>query len=211
MSGTGLLVSLRGRALRLALGRFKIELTPIARRLSVALGNTNSMNEAMIKRYFCILLALAGMSAVQDVDAIVKAAPADKTVIAETIKAEVAQLVAGINAHDPSKATAYDAPDIISMECGRPSSVGLEGDKEGFKMGFAREPYWKINLIDEAVDVASSGDLAVYRGTYNEENRRGDVPMTHKVNFIAEFRHRSDGTWKIAWYIVSEMERSHPK
>jgi ketosteroid isomerase-like protein len=78
-------------------------------------------------------------------------------------------------------------------------------------MGFAREPYWKINLIDEAVDVASSGDLAVYRGTYNEENRRGDVPLTHRVNFIAEFRQGSDGTWKIAWYIVSEMERSHPK
>jgi ketosteroid isomerase-like protein len=169
------------------------------------------MNEAIIKRYFCILLALAAMLAVQNVNAIVRAAPADRTVIAETIKADVAQLVAGINAHDPAKATAYDAPDVISMECGRPSSVGLEADKEGFKMGFAREPYWKINLIDEAVDVASSGDLAVYRGTYNEENRRGDVPLTHRVNFIAEFRQGSDGTWKIAWYIVSEMERSHPK
>ncbi|MBZ5653181.1 MAG: hypothetical protein LAO18_22170, partial [Acidobacteriia bacterium] len=38
----------------------------------------------------------------------------DQSAIAETIKAVVAQVVAGINAHDPIKTTAYDAPDIIS-------------------------------------------------------------------------------------------------
>jgi len=78
-------------------------------------------------------------------------------------------------------------------------------------MGFTHQPYWKVSLIDESVDVARDGDLAVYRGVYNEDNRRGDVQLTHKVNFIAEFKRQTDRSWKIAWYIVSEMERSHPK
>lgn len=135
----------------------------------------------------------------------------DTTVIAKTIKADVAQLVAGINAHDAVKATAYDAPNIISVECGRPSTIGVEADREGFGLGFARNPDWKVSLIDETVDVASSGDLAIYRGTYNEDSSSAGVPITHKTNFIAEFRRQGDGPWMIVWYSVSNMERSHPK
>ena len=136
---------------------------------------------------------------------------AESNAIAKTIKADVAEVIAGINAHDVAKATAFDAADIISMECGRPSSVGIAADKEGLQMGFTQQPYWKVSLIEEAVDVARDGDLAVYRGIYNEDNRRGDVQLTHKVNFIAEFTRQTDRSWKIAWYIVSEMERAHPK
>ena len=138
-------------------------------------------------------------------------ASADTTAIAETIRKDVAQLVAGINAHDPVKATAYDAPNIISMECGSSSTIGVEADREGFKQGFAHDPAWRVSLIDETVDVASSGDLAVYRGRYNEEGSRAGVPMTHKTNFIAEFKRQSDGAWRIVWYSVSSMEQSHPK
>ncbi len=126
------------------------------------------------------------------------ASSVDTAAIAETIKTDVAQLIAGINAHDPARATAYDAPNVISMECGRPSTLGIEADREGFKMGFAHTPSWKVSLIDETVDVAGSGDLAVYRGTYNEDSSREGVPMTHKMNFLAEFRLQSDRSWKIA-------------
>ena len=139
------------------------------------------------------------------------AEPTDTAAIAQTIKADVAQVVAGINAHDAVKTTAYDAPDVISIECDSPSTVGVEADREGFKAGFARDPLWRVALIDETVDVASSGDLAVYRGTYNEDNSRNGVLMTHKTNFLAEFKRQSDGSWKIAWYSVSHLEKSHPK
>ncbi len=135
----------------------------------------------------------------------------DTAAIAKTIKTDVAQLVAGLNAHDVAKTTAYDAPDIISIECGSPSTVGVEADREGFKMGFAHDPLWRVSLIDETVDVASSGDLAIYRGTYNEDHGSAGVLMTHKTNFIAEFKRQSDGSWRIAWYSVSNMEKSHPK
>jgi ketosteroid isomerase-like protein len=139
------------------------------------------------------------------------AASVDTAVIAETIKKDVAQLVAGLNAHDAVKTTAYDAANIVSIECGSPSTIGIEADREGFKTGFARDPHWRVSLIDETVDVASSGDLAVYRGTYNEDNGHAGVLMTHKTNFIAEFKRQGDGSWKIVWYSVSNMEQSHPK
>ena len=154
-----------------------------------------------------LLLAFAAAGAASST------APASSNTVAivETIKTDVAQLVAGLNAHDAVKTTAYDAPNVISMECGSPSTVGLEADREGFKMGFARDPLWRVSLIDETVDVSSSGDLAIYRGTYNEDNGRAGVLMTHKTNFIAEFKRQSDGSWKIVWYSVSNTERSHPK
>ncbi len=135
----------------------------------------------------------------------------DQSAIAETIKGAVAQVVAGINAHDPIKTTAYDAPDIVSMECGNPSTVGIEADREGFRQGFQHDPLWKVSLIGETVDVTASGDLAVYRGTYNEDNGSDGVLMTHKTNFIAEFKRQSDRSWRMVWYSVSKMERSHPK
>lgn len=169
------------------------------------------MNKAMIRRYVAILFALGAMPALRAADAVVTSASVDKAAIAQTIKADVAQLVAGINAHDAGRATAFDAPDIVFMECGSPSTVGVKADREGFEKNFAQDPLWRVRLIDETVDVASSGDLAVYRGTYHEENSRAGVLMTHKTNFIAEFRHQSDGSWKIAWCIVSNMEKAHPK
>ncbi len=140
-----------------------------------------------------------------------RAVSVDTAAIATRVKTDVAQLIAGINAHDAARATAFDAPNVISRECGRPSSVGVEADREGLKMGFAHTPSWRVSLIDETVDVAGSGDLAIYRGTYNEDSNREGVPMTHKMNFIAEFRLQSDRSWKIAWYIVSNMGQSHPK
>ena len=97
------------------------------------------------------------------------------------------------------------------MECGSPPVIGAKADREGFAEGFARDPHWKVSLIDETVDVASSGDLAVYRGSYNEDNSGEGMIMTHRTNFIAEFKRQSDGSWKMAWYIVANMEKSHPK
>ena len=148
-------------------------------------------------------LAVAGTSAAAE--------PVDTAAIAEAIKADVAQLVAGLNAHDVLKVTAHDAPDVVSIACGSPSTAGIEADREAFRAGFARDPQWGATLVDETVDVAKSGDLAVYRGIYDEDNGRAGVLTTHKTNFIAEFKRQGDGSWKIVWYSVSNMERAHPK
>ncbi|HEV2290336.1 MAG TPA: DUF4440 domain-containing protein [Gemmatimonadales bacterium] len=130
---------------------------------------------------------------------------------ADTIRADVAQVVAGLNAHDARRTTAFDADDIVEIECNSPPMVGIEADRAGFAEGFARDPDWHVRLMSETVDVAQSGDLAVYRGVYHEDHGSAGALVTHRTNFIAEFRRQRDRSWKIAWYSVVGMEPSHPK
>ena len=156
------------------------------------------------QRLFLVAFALAEIGSAAGAELV------DRNAIAETIKGDVAQFVAGLNAHDADRVTAYDAPHIISTECGSTSTVGVEADREGFRSGFAHDPDWRVRLIEDTVAVAASGDFAVYRGIYSEDNGRAGVLMTHKTNFIAEFKRQNDGAWKIARYSVSNMERSHP-
>jgi ketosteroid isomerase-like protein len=136
------------------------------------------------------------------------AATVSKARIAETIKADVAQLIAGINAHDADKATQFDAPDIVSMEAGRPPTLGMAADKAGLGMAFKYNPDWRVRLIDETVDVADAGDMAIYRSTYHQDSVDHGTPMTQKVNFVAGFRKQADG-WRITWSVVAAQERPH--
>jgi ketosteroid isomerase-like protein len=130
--------------------------------------------------------------------------------IAQTIKADMAQIVAGINAHDVARATAFDAPDIVSMESGRPPSTGLAAERQGLGMAMQYNPSWRISMIDETVDVARAGDMAIYRGAYQEDSTANGTPMTHLVNFIAGFKKQRDRSWKVEWSVVCAQERSHP-
>ena len=138
------------------------------------------------------------------------ATPASDARIARTIKADVAEIVAGINAHDVMRATAFDASGIVSMESGRTPSVGLDVERQGLGMAMQYSPTWHLSMLDETVDVASAGDLAIYRGTYDEDSTNDGVPMTHVVNFLAGFKKQHDGSWKVEWSVVCAQSRSHP-
>ncbi len=138
-------------------------------------------------------------------------AVSDRTTAADTIKHEVAEIVAGINAHDVDRATQFDAPDIVSMESMRAPSIGAAADREGLSMAFEYAPSWRLQLIDENVEVARAGDIAIYRSTYNEDSVDHGVPMTHRVNFLAEFKRQPDNSWKIVWSVVCAQQRSHPQ
>lgn len=131
--------------------------------------------------------------------------------VADKIRTEVAVIVAGINAHDVDQATRYDADDIISMESGRPASNGIVDERKGLSQAFHNAPTWRLTLIEETVDVANSGEMAIYRSTYNEESVDNGVPMTHRVNFIAEFRRHNKGEFKVVLSLVSSIEKSHKK
>jgi ketosteroid isomerase-like protein len=162
----------------------------------------------MLKRYVPALLA-----------ALLTAAPASATAhraasqsaLAARIKADVAEIVDGINSKNIDKATKFDAPDLVSMESGREPSVGTKADREGLAMTFKYAPSWHLGLIDETVDVAKSGDMAVYRGTYSEDSMHDGVPYTHKGNYVAGFRHDSDGMWRVHWSVVSWQSPSKKK
>jgi len=122
--------------------------------------------------------------------------------VASQIKADVAEIIAGINAKDIDRATKFDAPDLISMESMREPSIGAKADRDGLSMAFKYAPEWHLTLIDEAVEVSKSADLAIYRSTYNEDSVERGVPFTHKVNYLAEFKRGADGTWRVHWSVV---------
>jgi len=157
------------------------------------------------------LIAAAAVAAAPALRA--EAAPRESDAdVAALVKKDMAELAAGINAHDPVRATAHEADNVISMEAGRPTSVGVANDRQGIGMAFKYNPDWKVRLIDETVDVAKSHDMAVYRATYWQDSSAKDgAPLTQKINLIAGFRHPSGKDWEIGWYIVSAMEPSHKR
>ena len=97
------------------------------------------------------------------------------------------------------------------MESGRESTSDLDAERAGLSFAFAHNPDWRVSLIDETVDVASAGDMAIYRGTYNQDSSQSGVPVTQRVNFIAGFKRQHDGSWKVAWSVVSPIEGAHKK
>lgn len=162
-----------------------------------------------MKTTTCSAFAIVAMSA--SLASVAASGPVDRAAIAATIRSDVVEIVAGINAHDVERATRFDAPDIVSMEGGRPPSTGIESEREGLAMSFKYNPGWRLALMDETVDVAESGEMAVYRSTYAENSVNDGVPMTHKVNFIAGFARAAGGPWQVKWSAVIPQGRSHPQ
>ena len=92
------------------------------------------------------------------------------------------------------------------------ASIGADADRSGMAMAMKYVPSWRLEVIDEWVDVADSGDLAVYRCTANQEfTGDGGAPMIEKMNYLAEFRRQADGGWRVAWSMVAPIEKPHKK
>ena len=133
------------------------------------------------------------------------AATADTAKIADTIKADAAQLVEHFNARDAEKAVSHDGPDYVGMFHGAPNVVGPEADLALTKLQVA-DPASKIAVSDETVDVASAGDMAVYRATYayTMTDPATKKPITENGNWLLGYKPQADGSWKIAWGVVSD-------
>ncbi len=156
----------------------------------------------MFKR-LCPLSLAAAISC-----AAAQAAPAP---IEAKIRSEVATEIAGINAQDPVKATAYEADDMMFSECGKFATFGKASYRQGLAMTFKREPAWHLSLVDEGITVAAAGNQAIYRSTYDEDSMRSGVPYTHKGDYVAGFRRDRDGLWRIHWSVVCWESPSHKK
>ena len=97
-------------------------------------------------------------------------------------------------------------------EAGAPSSTRPPCSirhAEAMTLKFA--PNWYLTKIDETVDVAKSGDMAVYRGTYVEDSLRNGIPFTHIGNYVAGFRHDQDGVWRVHWSVIAWQSPSQKK
>jgi len=125
--------------------------------------------------------------------------------IADAVKADAQQLVADFNAHDAVKSVAHDAPGFVGMAHGSANVVGPDGDLAATKLQVA-DPATKITVKDETVDVAVAGDMAIYRATYTFTftDPKTKTPKTEIGNWLIGYKAQSDGTWKIAWDVVSD-------
>jgi ketosteroid isomerase-like protein len=160
-------------------------------------------------KHICFAVTAAALPAVATEAS--TAPRSSQAAIAATIKADVAEIIAGINTKNVAKATKFDAPDLVSMESGREPSVGAKADHDGLAMAFKYAPDWHLRLIDDTVDVAKSGDMATYRGTYDEDSMRDGVPYTHRGNYLAGFRRDGDGMWRVHWSVVAWQSASKKK
>jgi ketosteroid isomerase-like protein len=130
----------------------------------------------------------------------------DTSKIADAVKADAAQRVADVNAHDPAKYASHFASDAVAMRSDRANAAGPAAIQADFAKTIAATPDLHVVLSDPTVDVAASGDLAVFKAT---SVATMTDPITHKSvtitrNSIAEYKPQADGSWKIVWSVLSD-------
>jgi len=131
----------------------------------------------------------------------------DTAKIAEAIKADEVQLTADFNAHDVARIVSHDAPGIVQIFHGAPNYVGVDGDAENNKAFFKANPDTKFSDSGGTVDVAASGDMAVYRSTYTLTltDPKKQKPATETGNYLAGYKLQPDGSWKMTWSVLSDL------
>jgi len=128
------------------------------------------------------------------------------------IKADVDQLVRDFNAHDAVKVAGHDLYDVVQMSHGGPNIVGAAADLASNRQQFATDPSARIAVADPRVDVAPSGEMAVYRSTYlfTSTGEKTGKPIHEAGNYLAGYRLQEDGTWRMAWSVVSDTPAAPP-
>jgi ketosteroid isomerase-like protein len=138
------------------------------------------------------------------------AAPAKPAVdtgkIADAVKADADQLIGAYNAHDATKVAGHVTSDYVGMFHGMPNTVGSDASNAAAKQTFATIPDLHVTLSDETVDVAASGDMAVYRSTFvtTLTDPKTKKPVTDHGNYLAGYKAQPDGSWKQTWSVVSD-------
>jgi ketosteroid isomerase-like protein len=157
------------------------------------------------------LAAVASLAACNKPEAAKPAADTGK--ISDAVKADVAQLVSDANAQDATKVTSHNAPDVVRMFHGQPNTVGAAANADGAKKAMATpDPAYKVTIADPVVDVAASGDMAVYRSTYvaTFTDPKTKKPGTETGNYVAGYKLQPDGSWKIEWSVASDSPAAAP-
>ncbi|WP_421936576.1 YybH family protein [Phenylobacterium sp.] len=148
---------------------------------------------------------LAGLAGCAKPETAAAPAAVDTAKVAETIKADVNQLVADFMSKDVDKAVSHDAPDYVGMFHGQPNVVGPAGDAEITKLQMA-DPNADLKITIDAVDVAQAGDMAVARTTYayTFSDPATKAAKTEHGNWVLGYKKQADGAYKVAWAVVSD-------
>jgi ketosteroid isomerase-like protein len=88
---------------------------------------------------------------------------------------------------------------------GQANYSGVDTDLKTSKQLFATGPTKEV-FSNETVDVADSGEMAVYRATYawSYTDPNTKQPVTENGNEVAGYRKQADGSWKIEWTITAD-------
>ena len=72
------------------------------------------------------------------------------------------------------------------------------------------DPLAKIAVSNESVDVAASGEMAVYRAeyAYTMTDSETKKPVIERGNWLIGYKTQADGSWKIAWNVVSNTAKA---
>lgn len=125
--------------------------------------------------------------------------------IAEAVKADQVQLVSDFNAHDAAKFSSHTTDDFVGMEHGAANVVGSDAELSSTKKAFAADPSAHLVVTNGAVEVAASGDMAVYRAAYAFTGTDpSGKPIAESGNYVAGYKAGADGDWKIVWSVVSD-------
>jgi ketosteroid isomerase-like protein len=153
---------------------------------------------------FCSVVCMLAAVALSACDKAESAAVVDKVQIAGAIKDDVHALVASFNSKDAAKAVAHDAPDIVVMFHGQANVVGPAADLEVTKQQVS-DPRAYVQIGNETVDVANSGEMAVYRTSYRytSSDPKTKKDVVERGNWVIGYK-QVDGQWKIAWNVVSD-------
>lgn len=134
---------------------------------------------------------------------------ADTTKAAAAIKADVAKLVEEFNARDLDAVVEHDMPDEVSMFHGAPNTIGKEADRM-MTAKQMQDPLAKIAVSNETVDVANSGEMAVYRAdyAYTMTDSETKKPVIERGNWLIGYKTDKGGNWKIAWNVISSTAKA---
>jgi ketosteroid isomerase-like protein len=119
---------------------------------------------------------------------------------------DVHQVLADLNAHRADDAVRHDAPDVVVMNHGSPNLVGVAADLANLKQVLAASPTAHVVVSNEVVDVAASGDMAVWRASYvfnYIDSKNGKPVVAEHGNWMFGYR-LIDNAWKIVWSVESD-------
>lgn len=133
------------------------------------------------------------------------ATPSSDAVAAE-VKAAIHTQIEAYAARDQAKAASILAPDIKTFFHGEPNVVGAEAANAALQAQLAL-PDVKLEVSDETVDVAASGDLAVYHATYRFSftNPETSQPFVEVGNWVGIFKRQPDGAMRLSTDIIADM------
>jgi ketosteroid isomerase-like protein len=130
---------------------------------------------------------------------------ADTDAATKAVLADAHAVIAAFNAHDGAKAVSHDAPNILAMNHGAANAYGPQGDLANLQPLLAPAAKAHLDVGAESVEMAASGDMAVYRADYvlSRADPNTGRPVAERGNWLMGYKLIS-GTWKIVWSVTSD-------